>query len=428
MPISNTLITGGQNLFGVKTEMQFGKLSVASVFSQQKGETKVINMENGAQKSEFEVSVDQYEANRHFFLSKYFYDNYDQALAKLPVISSDITINKIEVWITNKNSNFENSRNFIGFVDLGENQANIHNTDLFSQTEAGVYPSNTRNNVYDQMTTTYGAIRDINQVTNTLAPLALLAPSVSGFTAGKDYEKVENARLLSESEYTLNRRLGYISLNQSLNADEVIAVAYQYTAHGEIFQVGELVSTSVSAPESLILKLIKGTNLNPTLPTWKLMMKNIYNIGAYQVNSEDFRLDILYQNDHAGSQLNYIDIDGTGKNKILLNLLNLDNLNSQLDPSPDGMFDFIEAVTIYSNRGRIIFPSIEPFGSYLRSKIANNTIADKYVFDELYTKTQNEAQQIAEKNKFLLKGSYKSSGGSEISLNALNVQPGSVEG
>ena len=421
MPISNTLITGGQNLFGFKTEMQFGKLSVASVFSQQKGETKVVNMENGAQKSEFEVSAGDYEANRHFFLSKYFYDSYDQSLAKLPVVSSAVTINKIEVWITNKNSNFEDSRNFVGFVDLGENQANIHNTALFSQTEPGIYPANTRNNVYEQMTTTYSNIRDINQVTNTLAPLA------PGFTGGKDYEKVENARLLSESEYKLNRRLGYISLNQSLNADEVLAVSYQYTANGEVFQVGEFSSTGVSAPQSLILKLIKGTNLNPTLPTWELMMKNIYNIGAYQVNTEDFRLDVLYQNDQAGSQLNYIDVDGSGKNEILLRLLNLDNLNSQLDPTPDGMFDFIDALTIYPDKGRIIFPAAEPFGSYLRSKIPNNSIADSYAFDELYELTQNQAQQIAEKNKFALKGSYKSSGGSEISLNAMNVQPGSVD-
>lgn len=421
MPISNTLITGGQNLFGVKTEMQFGKLSVASVFSQQKGETKVVNMENGAQKSEFEISADKYEANRHFFLSKYFYDNYDQAMAKLPVVSSSVSINKIEVWITNKNSNFEDSRNFVGFVDLGENQGNIHNTALFSETESGIYPANSRNNAYDLMTTTYGNIRDINQVTNTLSPLA------PGFSAGKDYEKVENARLLSEQEYTLNRRLGYISLNQSLNADEVLAVAYQFTANGEVFQVGEFSSTGVSAPQSLVLKLIKGTNLNPTLPTWELMMKNIYNIGAYQVNAEDFILNVLYQNDQAGSQLNYLDVDGAGKNEILLRLMNLDNLNSQLDPSPDGMFDFLDALTIYPDKGRVIFPSTEPFGSYLRSKITNAAIADKYAFDELYEKTQNEAQQIAEKNKYTLKGSYKSSGGSEISLNALNVQPGSVE-
>jgi len=421
MPISNTLITGGQNLFGVKTEMQFGKLSVATVFSQQKGETKVVNMENGAQKSEFEVSADKYEANRHFFLSKYFYDNYDKSLANLPVINSAVTINKIEVWITNKNSNFEDSRNFVGFVDLGENQSNIHNTALFSETEAGTYPANTRNNVYEMMTTTYGNIRDINQVTNTLSPLA------PGFTAGTDYEKVENARLLSESEYTLNQRLGFISLNQSLNADEVLAVSFQFTANGEVFQVGEFSSTGVSAPQSLVLKLLKGTNLNPTLPTWELMMKNIYNIGAYQVNSEDFRLDILYQNDQAGSQLNYIDVTGAGKNEILLSLLNLDNLNSQLDPTPDGMFDFIEGLTIYPNKGRIIFPSKEPFGSFMRTKIGNDAVADKFVFDELYKLTQNEAQQIAEKNKFALKGSYKSSGGAEISLNALNVQPGSVD-
>ena len=420
MPISNTLITGGQNLFGVKAEMQFGKLSVATIFSQQKGKTKVVNMEKGAQKSEFEISAGKYEANRHFFLSKYFYDNFDKAMAKLPVVSSAVTINKIEIWITNKNSNFKDSRNFVGFVDLGESQANIFNKALFSETESGVYPANKRNDVYADMTTTYGNIRDINQVTNELAGLA------PGFSAGTDYEKVENARLLSESEYTLNRRLGYISLNQSLNADEVLAVAYQYTANGEVFQVGELAGSSVSAPQSLILKLLKGTNLNPSLPTWTLMMKNIYNIGAYQVNSDDFQLNVLYQNDQAGSQLNYIDTDGSGKNEILLSLLNLDNLNSQLDPNPDGMFDFIDALTIYPNKGRVVFPAIEPFGSYLKSKISNSGLADKYAFEDLYTKTQNQAQQLAEKNKFIIKGTYKSSGGSEISLNALNVQPGSV--
>jgi len=415
MPISNTLITGGQNLFGVKTEMQFGKLSVASVFSQQKGETKVVNMENGAQKSEFELSADKYEANRHFFLSKYFSDNYDKSMASLPVVNSAVTINKLEVWITNKNSNFEDSRNFVAFVDLGEK---------FSQ---GEYPDNDNNvdnkTFYDSFLDNgkYKGIRDINQVTNTLT---------GDFISGSDYEKVENARLLSESEYTLNQRLGFISLNQSLNADEVLAVAYQFTANGEVYQVGEFSSTGVSAPQSLILKLIKGTNLNPTLKrTWALMMKNIYNIGAYQVNSEDFRLDVLYQNDKVGSQLNYIDVGSAGsvQNEILLSLLNLDNLNSQLDPTPDGMFDFIDGLTIYPNKGRIIFPAKEPFGSYLEKKIGNAAVADKFTFNELYEKTQNEAQQIAEKNKFALKGSYKSSGGAEISLNALNVQPGSVD-
>ncbi|MDQ2179977.1 cell surface protein SprA [Marinifilum sp. D714] len=418
MPISNTLITGGQNLFGVKTQMQFGKLGVTSVFSQQKGETAVVNLENGAQKNEFEISVDQYEANRHFFLSKYFYDTYDKTLENLPVINSGIAINKVEVWVTNKTSNFQDSRNVVAFVDLGESATNISNT-LFSQTGTGVLPDNDLNDVYQQMTETYSDIRDVNKVTETLGPLA------PGFSSGNDYEKVENARKLSPSEYTINEKLGYISLNQALNADEVLAVAYEYTNRGQVYRVGEFTSDGVSAPQSLVMKLLKGTNLSPKMPTWKLMMKNIYNIGAYQVNQEDFVLNIMYQNDQAGTKVNFLP-EGDIKNEILLKVMNLDRLNSQLDPGADGMFDFINGITIYSNNGRVIFPIIEPFGSYLREKIGNDAIADKYVFEDLYELTQNEAQQLAEKNKYSLKGSYQSSSSSEISLNALNVQPGSV--
>ena len=419
MPISNTLITGGQNLFGVKTQMQFGKLSVTSVFSQQKGETSVIQLENGAQENEYEISVDQYEANRHFFLSKYFYDNYDKALANLPVVNSAISINKIEVWVTNKTSNFQNARNVVSFVDLAEDAANIDKTGLFTADVSSTLPANERNNLYDRMLNEFSAIRDINQVTSTLSTVG------GGFASGYDYEKVENARKLSESEYEVNEKLGYISLTQALNADEVLAVSYEYTYRGQVYRVGEFSSDGVSAPQTLIMKLLKGTNLSPKQPTWELMMKNIYNIGAYQVNQEDFVLNILYQNDQAGTKVNYLP-EGDIKNEILLQVLNLDNLNSQLDPGSDGMFDYINGVTIYSNNGRIIFPIIEPFGEFLREKIGNNAIADKYVFEELYELTQNEAQQIAEKNKYSLKGSYKSSTSSEISLNALNVEPGSV--
>ncbi|MFA9370916.1 MAG: cell surface protein SprA [Labilibaculum antarcticum] len=419
MPISNTLITGGQNLFGVKAQLQFGKLSVTSVFSQQKGETSVVEMENGAQENEFEISVDKYEANRHFFLSKYFYDHYDQSLQNLPVVNSAVSINKVEVWVTNKSSNFQDSRNLVAYIDLGEDALNISNSAQFSQTGTGILPNNELNDLYQQMNTVYSGIRDINQVTSTLSPLA------PGFVSGTDYEKVENARKLSESEYSVNEKLGYISLNQALNADEVLAVSFEYIYRGQVFRVGEFTSDGVSAPQTLIMKLLKGTNLSPQMPTWKLMMKNIYNIGAYQVNPEDFILNVLYQNDNAGTAVNYLQ-EGDVKNKILLEVLNVDNLNSQLDPGADGMFDFIDGITIYSTNGRIIFPEIEPFGSYLRTQIGNDAIADKYVFEELYSLTQNDAQQIAEKNKYSLKGSYKSSTSSEISLNALNVEPGSV--
>ncbi len=421
LPLPGTLITGSQSLFGLKSELKFGNLSVTSVFSQQKGESQVIEVRGGAQTQEFEVFADDYDANRHFFLSQYFRDTYETSLQNLPVISSGIDITRVEVWITNKTNNFENSRNIVAFIDLAENQNNIYSTDNFfrDHSQQGDHPRNALNNLYEMMTTTYGGIRNINQVTSVLQPLA------PGFAIGQDYEEIENARLLSSRDYTINRRLGYISLNSALNADEVLAVAFEYTMGGQTYRVGEFSNEGVTAPDALIVKLLKGTNLTPRLPTWDLMMKNVYSIGAWQVDRRNFELNVLYQDDQTGNAINYIPA-GRIQEQTLLRVMNLDNMNSQLDPYPDGTFDFIEGVTIRAENGRIFFPVLEPFGSHLRKKIGDDAIAERYVFQELYDSTQTRARQVAEKNKFLLAGTYQSSAGSEIPLNAMNVPRGSV--
>jgi cell surface protein SprA len=421
LPLPGSLITGSQSLFGLKTELQFGKLTVTNVFSQQKGETSVIDIKGGAQLNEFEVEVDDYDANKHFFLSQYFRGNYDNAMSNLPVINSGINIERIEVWVTNKTSNFENARNIVAFMDLAEGAENIfNNIPAFGQTSPGRYPHNDLNGLYQQILANYTGIRDINQVTMILEPLA------PNFIIGQDYEKIENARKLSDREYSLNRKLGYISLNAALNADEILGVAYEFTVGGQVYKVGEFSTDGISAPDALVVKLLKGTNLSPKLPTWELMMKNVYSIGAYQVNSSDFELQILYQNDETGTAINYIP-DGNINDKILLQVVNLDNLNALLEPTPDGKFDYIEGITINPSNGRIFFPVLEPFGAHLRKKIGNEAIADKYVFEELYDSTQVKARQIAEKNKFFITGTYSSSSSSEIMLNALNIPEGSVK-
>jgi cell surface protein SprA len=420
LPLSGSLIQGSQSLFGLKTELQFGKLNVTSIFSQQKGETSVIDVQGGAQLSEYEINADEYDANRHFFLSHYFKDNYDRSLANLPIITTGINITKIEVWVTNKTSNFENSRNIVGFIDLAESQSNIYGTWTQSPSERGTHPRNEVNSLYRELTTTYGAIRDINQVTTVFAPIS------ADFSAGQDFEKIENARKLSTREYTLNAKLGFISLNGALNSDEVLAVAYEYTLNGKTFKVGELSSDGINAPSTLNVKLLKGTNLTPQLPTWELMMKNIYAIGAFQVNPEDFVLEVMYHDDKTGTSINYLPEGKNTANKLLIQVLNLDNLNDQLDPIPDGSFDFITNVTINPSNGRVIFPVLQPFGDYLRAKIDDNSVADKYVFDELYDSTKTVASQIAEKNKFSINGTYKSASSSEITLNAMNIPQGSV--
>ena len=278
LPLNGTLITGSQSLFGLKTQMQFGRTTITGIISQQKSTKSEIEVSGGAQQSEFDIYADQYEANKHYFLAHYFKDQYDNALANLPFINSTINITKIEVWVTNKTGTTNETRSIVSFLDLGETNGNIYNTD-FSSPNGGIFPDNNNaNNMFNLLTTTYSGVRNINDINSVLATTSL--------SNGTDFEKLEQARKLSDSEFTFNSQLGYISLNQALNNDEVLAVAFQYTIGSETYQVGELSTTGPSSPDALVLKLLKGTNFTPSLPNWDLMMKNIYSIGAYQMSRE----------------------------------------------------------------------------------------------------------------------------------------------
>ena len=418
MTTSNSLINGGAALFGMKADLQFGKLRVNALFAQQESESKTVSSKGGVQTKPFELTIDQYEENRHFFLSHYFRDRYDEAVKNLNTISSPVTISKVEVWVTNKRATYDQARNVVAFADLGEH-ANISNTAVVSPSGVLPIPYNNTNTLYNTLNQQFAGARDISTVNQTLG---------GTFVNGTEYEEVESARLLDASEYTVNTKLGYISLKTQLQADEVLAVAYNYTySDGKTYQVGEFSTDNPSSAAScLYVKLLKGITMSPDMPFWDLMMKNIYSLGAYSVQKEKFRLNIMYQSDTTGTYVNYLP-EGAIANQILLRVLNLDNYDSNNQPHPDGIYDFIEGVTILADNGKIIFPSVEPFGSYLRKKINNDAIADKYVFQELYDSTLTVARQIAEKNKFKLEGEYKASSGAEIQLGASNVARGSVK-
>ncbi len=422
MPLSGSLITGNTSLFGIKADLQFGKLSISAVVSQQESDGKTINT-SGAQTSEFEVRADAYDENRHYFLTQFFRDHYDEWVSDLPNISSGVTIGEIEVWVTNKNSvNYNDVTNVVAFSDLGEPDK------IFSPTwhKTGDAPDNDANNLYNDVVRANNGLPDIYSVDAWCGTF--------GMVSGTDYSKIEGARKLEASEYTLNKTLGYISLKTALNNDEVLGVAFQYTYKGKVYTIGDLskgVSGSTKEGQSvpLTLKMLKTTEISPDLPTWNLMMKNIYSLGAYQVQQDKFTLNIMYRNDSTGIDLRYIS-EGDIANVPLIRVMNLDNLDShnQKTKNGDGIFDFVEGYTILASNGKIIFPVLEPFGSHLAKKLKNDpALVKKYCFQELYDSTLVTAQELAEKNKFYLKGTYRASSGSEIRLNAMNIPKGSVK-
>lgn len=418
MTTGNSLISGGQSLFGFKSELRFGKLNITALLAKQQSESKTVNSKGGATKRPFEIQADQYDENRHFFLAQYFRDTYDQNMSHLPLIASGIEITKIEVWVTNKKGTYDNARNILAFMDLAEAHR-IGNPHWQSQTNDAA-PENRSNSLYEEINGQYVGIRDITNVTTEMSNL-----EAQGVTGGQDYEKVESARLLSSSEYTLNSSLGFISLKQKLDDDMTLAVAFQYSRNGKTYQVGEFSTDNSNTSQTLIVKLLKGTAGNPNLPLWDLMMKNIYNLGVTKLEAKDFNLQVQYLSDTIGVYTNFIN-EGPIAQQLLIKVMNLDRLNGANESYPDGRFDFVPGYTVNTSTGRIIFPVVEPFGSHLAKMLGSEALANRYCFQELYDSTLTVAEQIAEKNKFRLKGEYVASSGSEISLGASNVARGSV--
>ena len=415
-PSNISLVPGVSSLFGLRTDMQFGKLKIQSVVSQKKSASSSVNSKGGDQTTNFEFSATNYEENRHFFLSHFFRERYDKNMETLPTISSGINIKRVEIWVTNKSGKSENNRNIIALADLGE-PTYISNT-LWSGTGINV-PSNRSNSEYENMVNNYAEARDISQAT-------IILDGIGGgdsFHGSIDYEKLQAARKLASTEYTVNNALGYVSLSSTLQVDDVLAVAYEYTYMGTTYQVGEFAGDLTDNSKALFVKLLKGTTGSPGLPTWRLMMKNVYYLGTQKVMSDKFRLDIKYQSDSTGVYLSYLP-EEKFKNTILLRALNLDRLDTKNNPHPNGQFDFVEGYTI--NKGRIIFPVAEPFGEHLAKWIGDPALANKYCFRELYDSTKTIAKQMTEHDKFILTGRYKGNNPGEIDLGVTNVARGSV--
>ena len=413
-PSNSSLIKGASSLFGVRTDMQFGKLKLQMVASQKKSASKSVSTRGGVQLTPFELNVADYEENRHFFLSQYFRNHYDAWMQKLPNLTTGITINRVEVWVTNKTGNTTNTRNIVALTDLGENQK-LSNP---MWTASGQVPSNQANTEYAAMNSQYAAARDIDQAATTL--------DGGGLVGGADYEKLESARLLNSSEYTVNTALGYISLKTSLQTDQVLAVAYEYTSGGITYQVGEFASDLSDTKQALFVKSLKNTSNNPRQGNWGLMMKNVYYLAS-TVEKEKFRLDVKYQSDTTGVYLNYIPEQQVKKQPII-RVLGADRLDNNNKAHSNGYFDYVEGYTI--SNGRVFIPKVEPFGSYMRDYLVKRGVAadkaEKYAFTELYDSTKTVAKQIAEKNKYQIVGQFKGSAANVISLDAYNVPQGSV--
>jgi cell surface protein SprA len=463
MPLNNSLITGGSNLFGIKTQLQFGRLGVTAVAATLRGSADEVRVQNGAQSRTYELKASQYERDRHFFLAQYFRDQYDQNLRGLPTVQSGITITRLEVYVTNDNRTTDNLRNVVALMDLGEPRRDrLYRPQFFNQNGVGtaaltVTPArNPGNSLYSALLNGGGAARDNLNVEQYLGNLPTPGGTVP-LVKNLDYERVR-ARKLATSEYTFNAQLGYLNLNTGLLPDQVLGVSYSYIYNGVTYTVGETINeySNVAQDQVIFLKLLKATNpgvgtadpaVNPAnlnlatrnTPVWDLMMKNIYPLNASQLNRDNFNLQIIYKDDATGVDLISLKEGSRIQNTPLIQVLGLDRVNANNDRNADGNFDFFPGITIDPELGKIIFPSVQPFGSYLRAQFdtantnatvaaAERALVQKYVYQSLYNRTQSDAQQEQVKDKFYLRGRFQGASGSdEINLPGIGVAQGSVK-
>ncbi len=423
MSSRNSLVTGVQNLIGAKAELQFGKTTVTGIFSQQRSQTKTVAAQGGSLISEFEIRASDYDPKRHYFLAHTFMGDYEDALANFPLINSAYNITRIEVWVTNRNSTTQNTRNIVALADLGESDPNNIGPANVLPNPGAQDPSNDANNL-NNLLTANGPIRDIATINSALAPYNM--------QQGRDYTILENAKKLIQGiDFTFNASLGFIHLNRRLQDSDVLAVAFEYTDGTNVYQVGELSGDGIIAPDNLVVKLLQSEIINTSIPMWELMMKNVYEIpGAFQLSRNDFRLEIMYHDDNTGVPLNILQNAQTpdANDRTLLNLMSLDRLdsNNNILPEGDGFFDYVEGITIDSKQGYFIFPTVEPFGKDLDDIL--EPADDNFIFNELYDRTQSEAQNdFQNKDKYIFKGYFKSDGTNGIPLGAFNVPRGSVK-
>ena len=361
--LPSNLIQGPQSLFGVKTVAQFGRLTLTGVASQQRSEQKEIQIENGALVREFEIRPDEYDENRHFFISHYHRDTYEANLANLPQVRSLFRITNIEVWVTNEqNSNLQSSTTVAALDMLGEPDAsNFANLNPDPRWLPGTPPPNLLD--VDGLTLPDNSVSPLFETlvtdddTRSIVQIADNLQRDFGLTQVRDFE-VQSMRRLTSGEFSFNPELGIISVNSRLRPNQVLAVAFEYvySINGNtVYKVGEMTNETGTgglrtdpitgeeepAPENVIYaKMLKASNQRVDIPSWDLMMKNVYGLGTSQLTQEDFQLDIFYEDNEDVSLKRFLPVDGF-RSIPLLNLFQLDRLNSYGDPQQDGVFDFV---------------------------------------------------------------------------------------
>jgi cell surface protein SprA len=380
----SSFIGSSAALFGIKAKMQAGPFTLTTLASQKKGQIKEVTASGGAQEIPFEIQAWNYSTNYYFLDERYipYFEPYYQS--DIPVRDPNVKVYDEEVWVS--------------FLGTDQNQSAI--------ARLGVAHITLPDRPAGQ--TDYGdSLRNPNE-------------EIPGSVEFGRFVRLDR----SQYEMVGEGYIGVIALNQNIQDNQIVAIAYRTATQ----QWGELTANNPATADTsrrLVLKMLKPRNLHSVGPTyrtaWNLLLKNVYSLGGRNVKEAGFQLDIVRR------------VEGGQEEKTLfggplLQILGLDRYNSSGQREPDNSFDFRIGFTINPARAEIIFPYLRPFDTPLRrflDSIGRSGQQDSLIlFKEIYDTTKTEAQR-AIANKYTIKGKATGETSSKYQL-GFNVVEGSV--
>lgn len=382
MQTGNSLIRGGNALFGIKSIVQLGSLKFTSVLSQQEGEGRTETITGGAQEKELDLRPVDYEDDRHFFMDYFTRQEFEENVSNPQQLGQALQLSEVNVWVLRETSqSVEGERQAIALADLG----------VVQNVDSSYAPPDEGQDAF--------AVATLDQFRDP-------AQGVSAGDLGVDPSTfVEGyfTPLQEGVDYELNRYLGYISLKRNLGSRQALAISFNYTnpQTGANISIGDV---SPGGGNRIYLKLIRPQTVTTSNPLWELMMKNVYSIGATNLTPDGLELDVKYTEQNVPSS------SLPGLSSILLQDLGLDRVDQQGALSPDNKIDFSTSV-LNPGTGKIVFPYLQPFGNRIEELLIQSGLSqaevDAVAFSELYNQRKVNASQNSKNNFYLLDGRAK---------------------
>ncbi|MDZ7291663.1 MAG: cell surface protein SprA [candidate division KSB1 bacterium] len=309
LPGTRFVTFGGTSagLFGIKSEMQLGNLSLTTIASQEKGENKRLTLSGGATEGVQKIQDSDYRRFTYFFLDTLYREQFRHYSDK---------------W--------------------------THTYDpLRVVTDIVVYKS--------------GPGYDVKSES---------IPGIAFPAMVKDSTEIYRGhfiRLEPNTNYYIQKDLGYLIMNDPLGDEEVLAVAFKTINGDTVGNVDYVADPDPLKRTSISLRLIKPKSPTPSQSTWNLEWKNVYSLGSRNIPREGFELKIFFKTASGDPQETLAGPNGTVS---YLNVFGLDERDNTGALVPDNLIDFNEVI-INLARGELIFPDLRPFdpvGVFIKGK------------------------------------------------------------